>query len=109
VRDELTRAEREHRHLLEEEVRVYNGRLHATSKAVSELFSYLENLSRIHGTQLLDEMRCTDVLGLITVSDDMDRLKAMGQELMEAIKLARSSAPSTGVNMATIEVDAAGT
>jgi hypothetical protein len=104
VRDELTRAEREHRHLLEEEVRVYNGRLHTASKAVHELLSYLENLSRIHGTQLLDEMRCTDVLGLITVSDDMDRLKAMGQELMEAVKLARSSDPSTGINMTTIEV-----
>lgn len=109
VRDDIGRADREHRHLLEEEVRVYNGRLHTASKAVHELLSHLESLSRIHGTQLLDEMRCTDVLGLITVSDDMDRLKAMGQELMEAIKLARSSAPSTGMNMTTIEVDATGT
>jgi hypothetical protein len=104
VREQLDAAEREHRHLLEEEVRVYNGRLHTASKAVHELLSYLENLSRIHGTQLLDEMRCTDVLGLITVSDDMDRLKAMGRELMQAVNFARSSDPPTGINAQTIEV-----
>jgi hypothetical protein len=109
VRDELSRSDREHQHMLDEEVRVYNGRLHTASKAVHELLSYLQNLSRIHGTQLLDEMRCVEVLGLITVADDMQRLQSMGQELMEAVKLARSSAPSTGMDMTTIEVDAEGT
>lgn len=104
VREELSKADRERAELLQQEVRAYNTRLHGASKAIHELYGYLQNLSRIHGTQLLDEMRCIDVLGLITVQDDMQRLQEMGQELMEAVKLARSSEPSTGIDMRTIEV-----
>lgn len=104
VREELSKADRERSELLQQEVRAYNTRLHGASKAIHELHGYLQNLSRIHGTQLLDEMRCIDVLGLITVQDDMQRLQEMGQELMEAVKLARSSEPSTGINMQTINL-----
>jgi hypothetical protein len=104
VSEELSRAEREHRQMLDEEVRHYSRCLVGASKAIHELLSYLESLSRIHGTALLDEMRCIDVMGLITVSDDMERLHEMGKELMEAVKMARTSAPSTGVNMTTLDV-----
>lgn len=104
VREELSKADRDRAELLQQEVRAYNSRLHGASKAIHELFGYLQNLSRIHGTQLLDEMRTVDVLGLITVSDDMQRLQEMGQELMETVKLARSSEPSTGINMQTINL-----
>jgi len=104
IKEELSKAEREHRQLLDEEVRHYNRCLHGTSKAIHELLSYLESLSRIHGTQLLDEMRTVDVLGMITVSDDMQRLQTMGTELMQALKLARSSDPSTGMHATTINV-----
>jgi len=104
IKEELSKAEREHRQLLDEEVRHYNRCLHGTSKAIHELLSYLESLSRIHGTQLLDEMRTVDVLGMITVSDDMQRLQSMGTELMQAVNLARSSEPSTGMHATTIEV-----
>lgn len=104
VREELSKADRERAELLQQEVRVYNSRLHGASKAIHELFGYLQNLSRIHGTQLLDDMRTVDVLGLITVSDDMQRLQEMGQELMEVVKLARSSDPSAGINMQTINL-----
>lgn len=104
VREELSKVDRERAELLQQEVRAYNTRLHGASKAIHELFGYLQNLSRIHGTQLLDEMRTVDVLGLITVSDDMQRLQEMGKELMEAVKLARSSDPSTGIDMQTINL-----
>lgn len=104
VSDELTKAEREHRQMLDEEVRNYNRCLHSASKSIHDLLAYLESLSRIHGTRLLDEMRCIDVMGLITVSDDMQRLQEMGKELMEAVKLARTSEPSTGINMTTLDV-----
>jgi hypothetical protein len=104
VREQLDAAEQHRRHTLEQEVRVYNAYLHATSKATHELLGYLQTLSRIHGTQLLDEIRCIDVLGLITVKDDMDRLKAIGTELMEAVNLARSSEPASGIHAETIEV-----
>ena len=104
IKDELSKAERERRHLLDEEVRHYNRCLHGASKAIHELLSYLESLSRIHGTQLLDEMRTVDVLGMITVSDDMDRLGTMGSELVRAVGLARTSSPSTGMDATTINV-----
>jgi len=104
VRQQIDAAEREHRHELEEQVRHYNRRLHDASKAIHELLGYLQTLSRTHGTQLLDEMRGIDVLGLITVGDDMQRLQEMGTELMAAVKLAQSSDPSTGIDAQTIEV-----
>jgi hypothetical protein len=104
VKDELSKAERERRHLLDEEVRHYNRCLHGASKAIHELLSYLESLSRIHGTQLLDEMRTVDVLGMITVSDDMQRFQVMATELSQAGRLARTSGPSTGMDATTINV-----
>jgi hypothetical protein len=104
IKDELSKAERERRHLLDEEVRHYNRCLHGASKAIHELLSYLESLSRIHGTQLLDEMRTVDVLGMITVSDDMDRFQVMATELSQAGRLARTSEPSTGMDATTINV-----
>jgi len=104
IKDELSKAERERRHLLDEEVRHYNRCLHGASKAIHELLSYLESLSRIHGTQLLDEMRTVDVLGMITVSDDMDRFQVMATELAQAGRLARTSDPSTGMDATTINV-----
>jgi hypothetical protein len=104
VREQLDAAEQQRRHTLEQEVRVYNAHLHATSKATHELLGYLQSLSRIHGTQLMDEMRCIDVLGLITVKDDMDRLTTIGTELMEAVNLARSSEPASGIHAETIQV-----
>jgi hypothetical protein len=104
VRERLDAAEQNQRHELEEQVRHYNRRLHDASNAIHELLGYLQTLSRTHGTQLLDDMRCIDVLGLITVKDDMQRLQEMGTELMDAVKLARTSDPSTGINAQTIEV-----
>jgi hypothetical protein len=104
IREQLDAAEQEQRHQLEDQVRHYNRRLHDASTAIHELLGYLQTLSRTHGTQLLDEMRCIEVLGLITIKDDMQRLQSMGTELMEAVKLARSSKPSTGINAQTIEV-----
>jgi len=104
VREQLDAADREQRQTLEQEVRTYNARLHDASKAIHELLGYLQTLSRTHGTQFLDEMRRIDVLGLITVKDDMPRLKEMGQELMAAVRLAQSSEPSTGINVQTVEL-----
>jgi len=104
VREQLDAAEQEQRHELEEQVRHYNRRLHDAGTAIHDLLGYLQTLSRTHGTQLLDEMRRTDFMGLVTVSDDMQRLQEMGQELMQAVNLARSSDPPTGINAQTIEV-----
>lgn len=104
VREQLDAAEQQHRHELEEEVRHYNRRLHDASKAIHELLVYLQTLSRVHGTQYLDDMRGIEVLGLITVQDDVQRLQEAGNELVQAVNLARSCEPPTGINVETIEV-----
>lgn len=105
VRDEADKAEREHQQLLEQEVRSYNSKLQGASGAIHDLLTYLQNLSRVHGTQLLDEMRCTDVLGLISVRDDIPRLQEAGQDLIAAVKLAQSSDPPSGIDMSTFTVE----
>jgi hypothetical protein len=104
VREQLDAAEQQHRHELEEEVRHYNRRLHDASKAIHELLVYLQTLSRVHGTQYLDDMRGIEVLGLITVQDDVQRLQETGNELVQAVNLARSCEPPTGINVETVEI-----
>jgi len=104
VREQLDAAEQQERHELEEEVRHYNRRLHDASVAIHSLLVYLQTLSRVRGTQYLDDMRSIEVLGLITVKDDMQRLQDAGQELIQAVNLARTSEPPTGVNAQTIEL-----
>jgi hypothetical protein len=104
VRQQLDASEQQKRHELEEEVRQYNRRLHDASVAIHSLLGYLQTLSRVRGTQYLDEMRSIEVLGLITVNDDIKRLQEAGQELIQAVNLARSSEPPTGVNAQTIEL-----
>lgn len=104
VRQQLDAADQKQRHELEEQVRHYNRRLHDASTAIHELLGYLQTLSRVNGTQHLDEMRGIDVLGLITVKDDLQRLQQMGAELVQAAKLAQTSDPPTGINAQTIEV-----
>lgn len=104
VRKELSKADRERADLLQQEVRTYNARLNGATKAIHELLGYLRSLSRIHGTDLLDEMRFIEVLGLISIKDDMQRLHDMGRELMEAVNLARSCEPPTGIDMTTVDI-----
>ena len=104
VRQQLDASEQQEQHELEEEVRQYNRRLHDASVAIHSLLGYLQTLSRVRGTQYLDEMRSIEVLGLITVNDDIKRLQEAGQELIQAVNLARSSEPPTGVNAQTIEL-----
>lgn len=104
VKHELGKADREHRELLNAEIQAYNKNLNAASGASHDLLAYLRTLSNLHGTQLLAEMRATDYRGFITVADDMDRLKAIGAELMEAVKLAQSSEPPTGIDMTTVSI-----
>lgn len=104
VRQQLDASEQQKQHELEEEVRQYNRRLHDASVAIHSLLGYLQTLSRVRGTQYLDEMRSIEILGLITVNDDIKRLQDAGQELIQAVNLARSSEPPAGVNAQTIEL-----
>jgi hypothetical protein len=104
VKEELAKSDREQQERLQKKVRDYNSKLNSASVAVHELLVFLRSVDRIDGTQYLDEMRATDVLGLITVEDDMTRLQAMGTDLMEAVNLARSSNPPTGIDMTTVQV-----
>jgi len=106
VKEELSRADREQRERLQSKVREYNSKLIAASNSVHELLIFIRSVDRIDGTQYLDDMRAIDVVGLITVQDDLSRLQKIGEELMETVKLARSSNPPTGIDMTTFTVEA---
>ena len=106
VKEELGRADREERERVEKRVRNYNTALNDAYRAVHTLLICLQGIDRIDGTQYLDVMRMVDVMGLITVKDDLARIKQIGEELMTAARLANSSNPPTGIDMATFTVDA---
>lgn len=106
VKEELSRSDRERQERLTERVRKYNTMLNAATSSVHELLVFLQGVDRIDGTQFLDEMRGFDVMGLITVKDDLPRLQKMGEDLMAAVNLARSSNAPTGIDMTTFTVDA---
>ena len=105
VKEELNRPAKEHQEKLEGEVRKYNSKLNAAAEAVQDLLTCLIAIDRVHGTQYLDEMRGADLMGLVSVQDDLQRLLAMGQELLKAVELAKSSNPPSGIDMTTLEVE----
>lgn len=104
VKEELSRPDRERHERLQAKVREYNSKLNAATSSVHELLVFLQSLDRIDGTQFLDDMRSIDVLGLVTVHDDLSRLQKIGEDLMASVTLARSCNPPTGIDMTTIEV-----
>ena len=106
VKEELSRADREQLERLQSKVREYNSKLNAATSSVHELLVFIRSVDRIDGTQYLDDMRVINVVGLITVQDDLSRLQKIGEDLMETVKLARSSNPPTGIDMATFTVEA---
>jgi hypothetical protein len=105
VKEELNRPAKEHQEKLEGEVSKYNSKLNAAAEAVQDLLTCLIAIDRVHGTQYLDEMRGADLMGLVSVQDDLQRLLAMGQELLKAVELAKSSNPPSGIDMTTLEVE----
>jgi len=105
VKEELNRPAKEYQEQLEGEVRKYNSKLNAAAEAVQDLLTCLIAIDRVHGTQYLDEMRGADLMGLVSVQDDLQRLLAMGQELMKVVELAKSSNPPSGIDMTTLEVE----
>lgn len=104
VKEELSRPDRERHERLQAKVREYNSKLNAATSSVHELLVFLQSLDRIDGTQFLDDMRSIDVLGLVTVHDDLSRLQKIGEDLMASVTLARSSNPPSGIDMTTIQV-----
>ena len=106
VREELERPERERQQDLEEKVRQYNSKLVKCYESIHDLLVFMQTLDRVNGTQYLDEMRQIDVAGLITVRDDLPRLKGFGEELVQIVQLANSCNPPSGIDMTTLEVEA---
>jgi hypothetical protein len=104
VKEELSKADREHRELLDVEIQAYNKVLLAASSAVHQLAGYLRRVSNLYGTQLLEELRGTDYRGFITVADDLQRILEMGKDLKESAHLAQSCNPPTGIDMTTVQV-----
>ena len=105
VKEELARPERERLQRVEDQIRKYHSKLSNASNAVHDLLVYLRGIDRTDGTEYLMDLRDGDVMGLITVADDLKRIKTMGEELMEAAKLANSCTPASGIDMTTLEVD----
>jgi len=106
VREELGRGAREHLEELEENVRKYNSKLNSAVASVDELLRFLKSIDRTHGTQYLSEMRSINVAGLLSVDDDIDRIKATGASMLQIAELSTSSNPPSGIDMTTLDIDA---
>ena len=104
VRDELERPERERQQDLEDKVRQYNSKLISCYESIHDLLVFMQTLDRVDGTQYLQDMREIDVAGLITVRDDLPRLKGFGEELVQIVQLANSCNSPSGIDMTTVDV-----
>ena len=104
VREKLERPVREHRQNLEDKVRQYNSKLISCYESIHDLLVFMQTLDRVEGTQYLQDMREIDVAGLITVRDDLPRLKGLGEELVQIVQLANSCNPPSGIDMTTVDV-----
>ena len=105
VKEELGRGAREHLAELEENLRKYNSKLNGAVASVNELLALLKSIDRIHGTQYLGEMRSINVGGLLSVADDIERIKGAGASMLQIAELATSSNPPSGIDMTTLDVD----
>lgn len=105
VKEELGRGAREHLAELEDYVRKYNSKLNGAVAAIDELLAFLKSLDRTHGTKHLTEMRSIVVAGLLTVDDDVERIKSMGANLMQIAELSTSSNAASGIDMTTLDVE----
>lgn len=105
VKEELGRGAREHLAELEENVRKYNSKLNGAVASVDELLAFLKSIDRTHGTQYLDEMRSINVGGLLSVADDIERIKGAGASMLQIAELSTSSNPPSGIDMTTLDVD----
>lgn len=104
VKEELSRPDRERLERLQAKVRDYNSKLNAATSSVHELLVFLQTIDRTDGTEYLDDMREIDVMGLITVKDDLNRLQKIGEDLMGAVTLARSCNSPSGIDMTTVNI-----
>ena len=105
VKEELGRGAREHLEELEANVRAYNSKLNSAVASVDELLRFLKSIDRTHGTQYLSEMRSINVAGLLSVDDDIDRIKATGASMLQIAELSTSSNPPSGIDMTTLDVE----
>lgn len=105
VDEQLNCGAREHLAELEDNVRKYNSKLNSAVASVNELLGFLKSIDRIHGTQYLSEMRSITVAGLLTVEDDIERIKSTGASMMQIAELSTSSNPPSGIDMTTLDVD----
>ena len=104
VREELERPERERQQDLEDKVRQYNSKLVKCYESIHDLLVFMQTIDRVNGTQYLQDMRQIDVAGLITVRDDLPRLKGFGEELVQIVQLANSCNPPSGIDMTTVDL-----
>jgi hypothetical protein len=86
-------------------VREYSFAINGVLQSSQKLLTFLKKLSNIKGTEYLAEMRAFD-LGMVSCRDDVQRFQLMQERLGEIFKLASSSNPPTGIDMATFDVDA---
>ena len=104
VKEELSRPARKHLEELEENVRKYNSKLNSAVASVDELLRFLKSIDRTHGTEYLSEMRSINVAGLLSVDDDIDRIKATGASMLQIAELSTSCNPPSGIDMTTLDV-----
>ena len=86
-------------------VRDYSFAINEVLQSSQKLLTFLKKLSGIKGTQYLAEMRAFD-LGIVSCRDDVQRFQLMQERIGEIFKLASSSNPPTGIDMATFTVEA---
>jgi hypothetical protein len=86
-------------------VREYSFAINEVLQSSQKLLTFLKKLSGIKGTQYLAEMRAFD-LGIVSCRDDVQRFQLLQERIGEIFKLASSSNPPTGIDMATFTVEA---
>lgn len=106
VKEELSRGERDQLEKRQELVRQYNSKLNSAVASVEELLQFLKSIDRTYGTEVLSELRTIDVQGLLSVADDIARIKATGASMLQIAELATSSNPPSGIDMTTFDIDA---
>lgn len=104
TKEALERPRKEQAAAVANDVKRYFSLITDAVKAVDQLEAFMQSIDRRHGTKYLDTLR-DNPTGMLTVENDVERIKTMGTKLMHIMEMTQSfTDPDPAIDFETFDV-----
>ena len=104
TKEALERPRKEEAAAVANDVKRYFSLITDAVKAVDQLEAFMQSIDRRHGTKYLDTLR-DNPTGMLTVENDVERIKTMGTKLMHIMEMTQSfTDPDPAIDFETFDV-----